>query len=161
MNKPFLVLLLLLIMPAAAAPQRYGRPFSLAEAPTLLLEVRVQNRSHYFRPADLRKLQRCVVTQNDPATKTSHVYEGVALEQLLPGTNFALQGQRIEIEFGSHQTAIISGTDLDLRTKPMIVDKVDGNFLSGHTPYYFLAKSQGKAVEALADVQRVVLEPPK
>lgn len=161
MDRPFLVLLLLLLTPAAAAPQRYGRPYSLAEAPTLLLEVQVQNKSHYFRPADLRKMQRAIVTQTDPTTKASHVYEGVALEQLVPGMSLASASERIEIEFGSHQTAVISGIDLDLQVKPMIVDKVDGNLLSGHAPYCLIVKSQGKAVERLADVQRVVVKTTK
>jgi hypothetical protein len=161
MNRWFLVLLLLLLTATSAVPQRYGRPYSLAEAPTLLLEVRVQNKSHYFRTADLQKMQRTTVTQIDPATKAKHVYEGVTLEQLIPGTNLASPEQRIEIEFGSHQTASISATDLDLQVRPTIADKVDGNLLSGHVPYCFVVKSRGKAAETIAGVQRIVIKSSK
>jgi len=40
MLREFRVLLLLLLLPATAFAQRYGRPFSLAEDPQLLLQRR-------------------------------------------------------------------------------------------------------------------------
>ena len=74
-----LVLLVLLFTPTALVPQRYGRPYTLAENPRLLLQIKVQNKSRYFRASDLRKMHRSVVTLTDATANASHVYEGVAL----------------------------------------------------------------------------------
>ena len=81
----------------------------------VLLQVRVENKSRYFRAADLRKMQPSVVTQSDPATKATHIYEGVPLEQLVPTNALASPGERLRIEFGAHQISTISGMDLDFR----------------------------------------------
>lgn len=138
MIRRYLALLLLLFTPTASMPQRYGRPYSLAENPQLLLEIRVQKDERYFRVADLRKMQRSTVTLTDPATNTSHVYQGVALDQLVPNTALRLQSRSIEIEFDSHKTFTILETDLDPQTRLLVVDTVDGKPLSGHAPYYLL-----------------------
>ena len=154
MTRQCLIVLLLLLEPVASVGQRYGRPYTLAENPQLLLEIKVQNKHRYFRPADLRKMPRSVVTETDPTTHASHVYEGVALEQLVPG--IALGGG-IEIEFGSHHTLIISGADLDSQTRPLVVDTVDGKPLSGHAPYSFVAKSHSKATQTITDVESITV----
>ena len=85
MVRQCLAFFLLLLSPVALMCQRYGRPYTLAESSQLLLQVKVQNESHYFRVSELRKMQRMSVTPIDPATPMSHVYEGVALDQLAPG----------------------------------------------------------------------------
>jgi hypothetical protein len=159
MLREFRVLLLLLLTPAAAFSQRYGRPYSLAEDPQLLLQIRVDNKSRYLRASDLRKMQPSVVTESDPATKTTHIYEGVTLDQLVPAAALASQGERIAIDFGSHQNITISALDLDSQIKPMVVYLVDGKPISGHAPYYFVIKSRGKPVETIAGVQCIAVEP--
>jgi hypothetical protein len=159
MLREFRVLLLLLLAPAAAFSQRYGRPYRLAEDPQLLLQIRVDNKSRYLRAADLRKMQPSVVTESDPATKAPHIYEGVTLDQLVPAAALASQRERIEIEFGSHQNITISALDLDSQIKPMVVYMVDGKPISGHAPYYFVIKSRGKPVETIAGVQCIAIEP--
>jgi len=159
MLREFRVLLLLLLLPATAFAQRYGRPFSLAEDPQLLLQIKVQNKSHYFRAADFRKLRQSSVTESDPQTKATHTYEGVTLEQLVPATGLLAPGERIDVEFGSHQSRSISDTDLDSQVKPLVVYVVDGKQLSGHTPYYLLIKPRGKPFEAIPDVQSIALKP--
>ena len=155
MSKQCLALFLLLITPLGAMPQRYGRPYSLAEQPQILLQIRFANKSRYFRGSDLRRMQRSVVTQTDSTTKASHVYEGVTLEQLAPSTDLALQGGSIEIEFGSHQTLTLSGIDLAAERKLIIIDTVDGKPLSGHVPFYVFAKSGDKPI---TDVQCITVK---
>jgi hypothetical protein len=154
------LLLLLLLTPATSAPQRYGRPYTLAENPQLLLQIKTQNQNRYFHPSDLQKMQRTAVTLTDPMTKASHVYAGVALEQLISAKTLALEGESIEIQFGSRQTIRISRMDLDSQTKPMVVDTVDGKQLSGYAPYYVVMKLRGKPAETIGDVQCIAIKSP-
>jgi hypothetical protein len=158
MSREFYLLLLLLFTPATSAPQRYGRPYTLAENPQCLLQIRVQNQGRYFHLYDLRKMQRTAVTLADPKTNASHVYEGVALEQLISAKAFALEGESIEIQFGSRQTVRISRIDLDSQTKPMVIDTVDGKQLSGYAPYYVVIKLRGKPAETITDVQCIAIK---
>jgi hypothetical protein len=103
-------------------------------------------------------MQRTAVTLTDPMTNASHVYEGVALEQLVPAKAFASQGETIEIQFGSNQTVRMSGVDLDSQTRPLVIDTVDGKQLSGHTPYYVVVKLRGKPAETIANVQCIAMK---
>ena len=57
-------------------------------------------------------MQPSMVTESDPATKATHIYEGVPLEQLVPTNS---PGERLRIEFGAHQISTISGADLDFK----------------------------------------------
>jgi|SRR5580692_3188357 hypothetical protein len=158
MSRGFCLLFLLLLAPAISAPQRYGRPYTLAENPQYFLQIQIQNQSRYFRLSDLRRMQRTPVTLTDPVTNTSHVYEGVALERLISAKAFALEGERIEIQYGSHQTITISGMDLDSQTKPMVIDTVDGKQLSGNAPYFVVIKLRGKPSKTIADVQCITIK---
>ena len=158
MSREFYLLLLLLLTPATSSPQRYGRPYTLAENSQLLLQIKVQNQSLYFHLSDLRKMQRTAVTLTDPMTKASHVYEGVALERLISAKAFALEVESIEIQFGSRQTIRISGMDLDSQTKPMVIDTVDGKQLSRYARYYVVIKLRGKPAETIADVQCITIK---
>jgi hypothetical protein len=72
-------------------------------------------------------MQRSTVIVPDPVTKTSHVCEGVALEQLVPNTDLSSRGESIEIVFGVDETLTLAGNDLDLQTQVIVVDMVDGN----------------------------------
>ncbi|MGB2636557.1 MAG: hypothetical protein WAM58_21685 [Candidatus Acidiferrum sp.] len=120
--------------------------------------MRVDNKSRYFRAADLRKMQPSVVTQSDLATKATHIYEGVTLEQLVPANALASPGERLRIEFGSHRISTISGTDLDFQVKPMVVYLVDGKPISGAVPYYLVIKFRGKPVETMVGVDCITVE---
>jgi hypothetical protein len=104
-------------------------------------------------------MQRVSVTLTNPTTKESHVYEGVALKQLIPGTSSGSPGGTIEIQFGSHQTTKISGADLDSQSEPMVIDTVDGKQLSGYAPYDFVVKLRGKPTETIAGVQCIAVAP--
>jgi len=157
MLRQCLALLLLFFAPAVTMAQRYGRPYSLAENPQVLLEVKVQKQHHYFRAADLRKMSRSSVTLIDPATHISHVYEGVALDQLLPITARSLQGESIDVAFGSHQTVTLADTDLDPQSQLLVVDTVDGKPLIGHIPYYLVARLRGKPQQTITDVQCITI----
>ncbi len=158
MLREFRLLLLLLLLPTAAFSQRYGRPYSLVNDRQLLLQVKVDNKSRYFRAADLRKMQPSVVTQSDLATKATHIYEGVTLEQLVPAIALASPGERLHIEFGSHQISTISGMDLDFQVKPMVVYLVDGKPISGPAPYYLVIKFRGKPAETMVGVDCIAVE---
>lgn len=147
-----------LLLPTALMAQRYGRPYSLAESPQILLLVKAEKNHHYFRPSDLHKLPRTTVTETDPVTNAAHTYEGVALDQLLPGTVLTSPGEVIEIEFDSHRTLTLSATDLDLQSKPIIADTVDGKPLTGDAPYCFVAKPRYKAVQKINEVQTITLK---
>lgn len=151
------VLLLLILLPTAAFSQRYGRPYSLVNDQQVLLQVKVENKSRYFRAADLRKMQPSVVTQGDPATKATHIYEGVTLEQLVPANALASPGEQLRIEFGSHRISTISGMDLDFQVKPLVVYLVDGKPISGPVPYYLVIKFRGKPVETIVDVDCIAV----
>jgi len=158
MLRKFRLLLLLFLLPTAAFSQRYGRPYSLVNDQQVLLQVRVENKSRYFRAADLRKMQPSVVTQSDLATKATHIYEGVTLEQLVPLNALASSGERLRIEFGSHQISTISAADLDIQVKPMVVYLVDGKPISGAVPYYLVIKFRGKPVETMVGVDCIAVE---
>jgi hypothetical protein len=153
--------LILFITPAITMAQRYGRPYSLAENPQVLLEVKAQKQHHYFRAADLREMPHSSVTLVDPATHTSHVYEGVTLDQLAPTSARSLQGERVDVAFGSHQTVTLSGTDLDAQSQLLVADTVDGKQLSGHIPYYLVARSPGKLPQTLPDVLCITIHSTK
>ena len=158
MTKHRLVILLLLFTPSSAISQRYGRPYTLAENPQILLQIRVANKSRYFRVSELRRMKRSIVTQIDSATKSVHVYEGVALELLVPSADLVSEGGNIRIDFGSHQTLTVSGIDLDTAAKLVVIDTVDGKPLSGHVPFYFLAKSRDKPI---IDVECITVKLPR
>ena len=158
MTKHRLVILLLLFTPSSAISQRYGRPYTLAENPQILLQIRVANNSRYFRVSELRKMKRSVLTQIDPVTKTVHVYEGVALQLLVPIGDVVSKSGSIRIDFGSHQTLTVSGLDLDSAATLVVIDTVDGKPLSGHVPFYFLAKSSDKPI---TDVECITVKLPR
>jgi hypothetical protein len=103
-------------------------------------------------------MQRSYVTLTDPATNRSHVNEGVAFEQLVANIGLASSGKSIEIAFDSHKTLTISGIDLDPQTRLIVVDTVDGKPLSGHAPYYLVAKSRGKPQQTIVDVQCIIIK---
>ena len=157
MAKHFLLLLLLpLAVPFACMAQRYGRPYTLAQSPQILLLVKTDKNHHYFRPADLKKLPRTSVTISDLVTNSSHNYEGVGLEQLLP-SGVPTANELFEIEFDSHQKITILGSDLDNQTKAIIADTIDGKPLSGDAPYWFIAKSRDKGLKKVSDVETVTV----
>ena len=158
MLREFRLLLLVLLIPTAAFSQRYGRPYGLVNDPQLLLQISVESKSRYFRAADLRKMRPSVVTQSDLATKTTHIYEGVTLEQLVPAIALASPGERLKIEFGSHQISIISGMELDSQVKPMVVYLVDGKPIPGHAPYYLVIKFRGQPLETIVGVECIAVE---
>jgi len=160
MAKRYLLPLLLvsLVVPTACMAQRYGRPYTIAQSPQILLLVKVDKNHHYFRPADLHKMPRTVVTENDPVTNAPHTFEGVALDQLLPN-GVTLPGEIMEVEFDSHRTLTLSGTDLDPQSKPIIADTVDGKPLSGDAPYCFVAKSRYKGLQKVSEVQTITVKP--
>ena len=158
MLREFRLLLLLFLLPAAAYPQRYGRPYSFVNDQQLLLQVRLDMKSHYFRAADLRKMQPSVVTESDAATKATHIYEGVTLEQLVPANVLASPVERLQIEFGSHQFRTISSNDLDFQVKPLVVYLIDGKSIPGTAPYYLVLKFRGKPVETIVGVACIDVE---
>jgi hypothetical protein len=152
----------LLFVPLSLLAQRGGRPDGLQNyermlTPQLLLQVKVHGKRFYFRPSDLRKKQRSIVVLTDPATKTSHTYEGVVLDQLVQNVG-TLESENLKISFGSRQSVTILGRELDVETKPMIVDSVDGKRLTGYAPYYFVAKSRHKALQPTADVSCIAIK---
>lgn len=158
MSKQCLTFIVLLLTPISVFPQRYGRPYTLAENPQFLLEIKEQNRTHYFRASDLHKMHRTSITLTDPATHATHVYEGVALDQLLPLTPPSSAGQTLKIEFGSHQTLILTDIDRDPDSKLIIIDTVDGKPLAGSAPYYLFQKSRNKPLQTIADVRSITLQ---
>jgi hypothetical protein len=153
-----LAALVLLLAPVAAVSQRYGRPYSLADNPQLILEIKADKEHRYFRLSDLRKMQRSTVTVVDPATGTSHVYEGVALERLVPNAAWSAPGETIEILFGDDKTLTLAANDLDPQTKLIVVDTVDGKPLSGVAPYYLVAKPRSRPEQAVAHVRCITLK---
>ena len=82
-----------------------------------------------------------MATLTDAATGTTHTYDGVNFESLIPNIGSRSESEKIEVPFGSHQTMTILGADLDPSSKPMVVDTVDGKQLTGYVPYYSIAKN--------------------
>src|SRR5215469_10948775 len=93
-NSILLPLLLFSLIASACMAQRYGRPYTLAQSPQILLLVKTDKNHHHFRPSDLKKLPRTVVTITDRVTNSPHTHEGVALEQLLPSGGALLRPMR-------------------------------------------------------------------
>jgi hypothetical protein len=149
MNRLCLGLLLFLLSPALLLAQRYGRPYSIAENPQVLLQIRIDKDHRYLRVSDLRKMPRTVITQTDPATHFQHTYEGVALDQLISPQVLATPRGRIAIESDSHHTVTLSFSDLAADPKPMIVDTIDGKPVPGDAPYYFLAKGRQQPLQTI------------
>jgi hypothetical protein len=147
-----------LLLPTACMAQRYGRPYTLAESPQILLLVKAEKNHHYFRPSDLHKLPRATLTETDPVTHTVRTYEGVPLDQLLPGTVLSTPGELIEVDFGSHQRLTIPGNELDTQAKALIADTVDGKPLTGDAPYCLVLKSRSKGFQAINAVQTVTIK---
>ena len=154
------VLLLLLFIPTGVIPQRYGKPYNFASMPQLLLEVSVQKETHYFSVYDLRKMPRSVVTETDPTTKQTHVYEGVSVNQLVPAAGFNSAGEIVEIEYGSRQIRTIPETALDTLTELIVVDMLDGKPLLRYVPYDFVAKLRGKPALTSTGVHHVAVKLP-
>lgn len=154
-KRPSLLILLLLFIPNAAMPQRYGRPYGLAEIPQLLLRVSVQKKTHYFSVYDLQKMPRSVVTETNLRTKQTHVYEGVDLGQLVAITTLNSGSETVEIEFGSHQTQTIPGIDLDTRTTLIVADTVDGKPISQNVPYDLVTVFHGRPTLVLNNVRSI------
>jgi len=150
MNRLCLGLLLFLLSPALLLAQRYGRPYSIAENPQILLQIRVDKDHRYLRVSDLHKMPRTVITQTDPATHFQHTYEGVALDQLIPAQLLSTPKERIEIQSGSHHIVTLSASDLAADPKPMIVDTIDGKPVPGDAPYYFLAKGRQQPLQTIS-----------
>lgn len=150
--------LLLLFFPSAATPQRYGRPYTLASIPQLLLQVSAQKKTHYFSVYELRKMPRSVVTETDPTTNQTHVYEGVALGKLVPTAGLPSAGEIVEIEYGSHQRQTIPGTALDTLTELIVVDTVDGKPLTADAPYSLIAKFPLKPALRISGVHCVAVK---
>jgi hypothetical protein len=154
-KKLCLILLALLLIPTPATPQRYGRPYTPVGLPTLLLEVSVGRKTHYFSQYDLRRMPRSVATETEPTTKQTHIYEGVALDQLVAIATLTSTGETIQIESGSHQTQTLSGNDLATETNLIVVDTVDGKPLSLYRPYCFVAIFRDKAPLIASDVRSI------
>lgn len=155
----------LLLAPWSLLAQRGGRPDGLQNygrtaSPQLLLQVNVQGKRFYFRPSDLRKMRRSVVILSDTATNTTRTYEGVALDQLAQNVG-TLENENLKISFGSRQSVTILGRELDVGTRPMIADTVDGKRLTGYAPYYFVAKSLHKALQPYTDVWCITVKLPQ
>jgi len=93
------------------------------------------------------------VTEVDPGTNVSHIYEGVALDQVVPSSVLASPGEQIEVEFGSHQTLTISAIEVDTSAKAIIADTIDGKPLSGDTPYWLVFKSRDRGLQKIINVQ--------
>lgn len=100
-------------------------------------------------------MPRSVVTETDPTTSQTHVYEGVALDQLVPITTLNPGSETVEVEFGSHQAQTFSGNDLETRTKLIVVDTVDGRPISPYAPYGVVAEFHGTPALTLIDVRSI------
>ncbi len=151
-------LIVLFFCALVASAQRHGRADAIQnymgpKSPQLLLQVKVQGKRLYFRPAELRKMQRSVATFTDAATGTTHTYEGVNFESLIPNMGSRSESENIEVSFGSHQTMTILGADLDPSSKPMVVDTVDGKQITGYVPYYFIAKTRRDSAVPIKNVK--------
>ena len=121
----------------------------------MLLEVSVGRKTHYFSQYDLRRMPRSVATETEPTTKQTHIYEGVALDQLVAIATLTSTGETIQIESGSHQTQTLSGNDLATETNLIVVDTVDGKPLSLYRPYCFVATFRDKAPLIASDVRSI------
>lgn len=157
MARRLVPLLLSLAIPSACAAQRYGRPYTVAQSPQILLLIKTEKNHHYLRPADLHKMPRTVVTAVDPVTNLPHTYAGVALEQLLPSGGLA-PNELIEIESSNHKTITIRASDLDSQSRAIIADTIDGKPLFGDAPYWFVAKSPYKGLQKVSDVETITVK---
>jgi hypothetical protein len=160
MIKYCLTLVLFFFCTLGALAQRYGRADAIQnymgpKSPQLLLQVKVQGKRLYFRPAELRKMQRSVATVTDAVTGTMHTYEGVKLDTLVPDGMFIGNSGTIEVFFGSHQNLTIAVMDLDPASKPMIADTIDRKRLTGYTPYYLLTKTRQGNLDAIKNVKQI------
>jgi hypothetical protein len=146
----------------SVSAQRYGRADAIQNYmrggqsdPRLLLQIRIQGKRLYFRRSDLRKMARSAVILPDPTTGTTHTYEGVDFETLIPSTAYQSGSDIIEISFDTHQTMTISRADLDPAERPIVVDTVDGKKLTGYVPYYFIARTRQNNAAPIKNVRRI------
>jgi len=98
-------------------------------------------------------MPRTVVTGTDPTTNQTHVYEGVALEQLMAVTTLSSGGETVEIEVGSHKTQTIYRNDLESGTRLIVVDTVDGKPIPRYAPYDLVTEVSGKPTLTIINVR--------
>jgi hypothetical protein len=104
-------------------------------------------------------MPRSIVTETDRATNQTHVYEGVALDQLMPTKDLNSAAEIVEIEYGFHQIQTISETTRDALAELIVVDTVDGKPLSGNAPN-FVVKFRRNPSLTMTGVYRVSVKNP-
>jgi hypothetical protein len=158
----YCALVIVLIFGATGlSAQRHGRADSIQnylrggpQTPQLLFQVKVQGKRFYFRPAELRKMQRSVASIPDAATGKIHTYEGINLETLVSGMLSGNSGT-IDVYFGARQNLTVSVTDLDPTLKPMIADTIDGKRLGGYAPYHVLMKTRRGNLDVIKNARQI------
>jgi hypothetical protein len=90
-------------------------------------------------------MPRYEVTLKDPATGTSHKYEGVALEYLLRGRGLTFASGTLQVSYGRHQKVTVSDTPIDPNAEPLVADTIDGKSLSDYVPYFLILPTRARA----------------
>jgi len=169
MHRYQLILLLALLYPPGAAGQRHGRGDSVQNYmrslkpanPQLSLYLETSRKWIYFHMTDLRKMKRVTVSAIDPGTKTVKLYEGVSLEELAPGA-YTQSAFEVFKEFWAFRDKLaVRSADLDLSSKLIVADTVNGKQIGGDDPFYFVGKTQaGKSVviKKIADIRFVKVQ---
>jgi hypothetical protein len=140
-------LILLVLAPACACAQRYGRPDSLEhylpKPPNPILNIDNQSARTWThaRLSDLLRMKRVEVLVSDPKTNRTSLYEGTLLSRLVPG----IAHYRVDIyrDFWAFRDKLAaSSADLDPRADLIVVDTINGKRLGPDHPFCLIARNK-------------------
>jgi hypothetical protein len=160
-------LALLALFSLCASAQRNGRPDAIQNymksarplSQELSLDFEATHSWVYFHLKDLRRMKRTTVRATDPVTHATISYEGVSLNELVPG---GLANYRFEVfkEFWAFRDErALSSEDLNLDAETIVADTVNGKKLVGDTPFYFAAIAEGGNVIVIKRLAHIKVIP--
>lgn len=130
--------------------QRHGRADSVQNYnsshrngnPMLNVRFKSAKTWSYFRLSDLLKMDRVTACVVDPKTHLKNVYEGVALQKIVPGTtNHKVEVFRSGLAFKDHRVLIERA--LSLQDKLIVADTLNGRRLEISHPFSLIVKDEG------------------
>ena len=149
MRRYLMIFVTLVLFPIGAVGQRHGRGDSVQNYmkslkpanPQLSLYLETGHKWIYFHMTDLQKMKRATVTAIDPRTKKAKSYEGVSLEELVPSA-YTHHTFTVFKEFWAFRDKrAVRSADLDMSSKMIVADTINGKRNAGDDPFYFVGKT--------------------
>jgi hypothetical protein len=142
------VFLLVAVLSGVALGQRHGRADSVQNYyssqripnPILNIDTKATNKTwQYFRGSALLKMNRTAFEVTDPKTHSKNVYEGVSLQELVPGSRDSFLQVYSDRSFRDKRVAL--DPSLSKQSEVLVADTMDGKRLSGDHPYCLIIRN--------------------